>query len=208
MLPNPQHMLQTAIACHGSGSLEQADAIYAQIVTHDPANSEAVHLRGVVAYQKGDYASAASTIERALSLSPNNSVYLGDLGLAYQALGRLAEAAASYQAALNLAPSFAQPIDTTSIDRWQCVEPLLRQPIHTLSMDWWKHIGPPLRQPIDTTSMDRWKHIGPLLRVPAAESGDGAIGGRSTVDECGDARETSIFARQSWIAGEPSRVED
>ena len=65
MLPNPQQMLQTALGYHRSGDLSQADAIYAQIVAQDPSNAEALHLRGVVAYQKGDYPSAVSTIERA-----------------------------------------------------------------------------------------------------------------------------------------------
>jgi tetratricopeptide (TPR) repeat protein len=208
MLAKPQSILQTAIACHRSGNLEQADAIYAQIVARDPSNAEAVHLRGVVAYQKGDYASAAGTIERALSVRPDNSACLNDLGLAYQALGRLAEAAASYQAALNPAPRFAQPIDTASIDRWRCAEPLLRQPIYALSIDWWQPIEPPRRQPIDTTSTDRWKHIEPLPRVPPPESGGEAIGGRATLPECGDARETSDDSRQSWVAGQPAGVED
>ena len=113
MPSSPQQMLQAALAYHRSGDLSQADAIYAQIVAQDPSNAEAVHLRGVVAYQKGDYPSAVSTIQRALSLTPNNPAYLNNLGLAYQALGRLAEAAASYQAAINLCaelcPSDEQP---------------------------------------------------------------------------------------------------
>ena len=71
MLPNSQRMLQTALACHQSGDLSQADAIYAQIVAHDATCSEAVHLRGVVAYQKGDYPAAIVAIQRALSLAPS-----------------------------------------------------------------------------------------------------------------------------------------
>jgi tetratricopeptide (TPR) repeat protein len=127
-------MLQTALACHRSGDLSQADAIYAQIVAHDPANSEAVHLRGVVAYQKGDYPAAVSAIQRALALAPNSPAYLNNLGLAYQALGRLMEAAASYQAALNLAPSFAQAMSNLGNvlgeqGRWTEAETWSRQAI-------------------------------------------------------------------------------
>ncbi len=111
MFANPQQMLQTALACHRSGDLSQADAIYAEIVARDPSSSEAVHLRGVVAYQKGDYLSAVGRIERALSLTPNSPVYLNNLGLSYQALGRLAEAAASFQAAIDLTPGFAHAMN-------------------------------------------------------------------------------------------------
>jgi tetratricopeptide (TPR) repeat protein len=107
MLADPQQMLQTALAYHRSGNLSQADAIYAQIVARDPSVSEAVHLRGVVAYQKGDFPRAVTAIRHALSLAPDNPVYLNNLGLSYQALGQLAEAALSFQAAINLAPTFA-----------------------------------------------------------------------------------------------------
>ncbi len=134
MPSSPQQMLQAALAYHRLGDLSQADAIYAQIVAQDPSNAEAVHLRGVVAYQKGDYPSAVSTIQRALSLTPNNPAYLNNLGLAYQALGRLAEAAASYQAAINLAPSFAQAMNNLGNvrgeeGRWTEAETWSRQAI-------------------------------------------------------------------------------
>jgi tetratricopeptide (TPR) repeat protein len=129
-------MFQTALAYHRSGDLSRADAIYAEIVAHDPANAEAIHLRGVLAYQKGDYSSAVSAIQRALSLAPNSPAYLSNLGLAYQALGRLEEAAASYQAALNLAPSFAQAMSNLGNvrgdqGRWTEAETWSRQAIRT-----------------------------------------------------------------------------
>ena len=134
MLPHAQQMLQTALTCHRSGDLAQADAVYAQIIAYDPSNSEAIHLRGVVAYQRGDFPAAVAAIERALSLAPNSPAYLSNLGLAYQALGRLAEADASYQAALNLAPSFAEAMSNLGIvrgeqGRWMEAETWSRQAI-------------------------------------------------------------------------------
>jgi tetratricopeptide (TPR) repeat protein len=140
-------MLQAAIACHRSGNLDQADAIYAQLVAHDPSNAKAIHLRGVVAYQKGKYAAAVGEIERALSLSHGNAVYLSDLGLARRALGRLEQAAAAFQVVRNPAAGSAPPVDVAPTNRWKCVEPPLRQPIRSLSIDQWESIEPPRPAP-------------------------------------------------------------
>jgi Flp pilus assembly protein TadD len=134
MLPYAQQMLETGLAYHRSGDLSQADAIYAQIAAQDPSNAEVVHLRGVIAFQKGDYLSAVGAIQRALALTPNNPAFLSNLGLAQQALGRLAEAATSYQTALNLAPNFAQAMSNLGNvrgdeGRWAEAETWSRQAI-------------------------------------------------------------------------------
>jgi tetratricopeptide (TPR) repeat protein len=158
------------MTCHWFGNFDEADAIYAQIVAADPTNAAAIHLRGVVSYQKGDYASAVHTIQRALSMLPGNPVYLNDLGLAYQALGRLPPAAVRFAAAMNTVPNSAPPAGTPSMDGWKCIAKQPRQPMDTLSIAWWKQIEP-LRQPVDATSIGPREHVDPLLGSLAPEAG-------------------------------------
>jgi hypothetical protein len=75
-------MLQTALTCHRSGDLEQADAIYAEIVAMDPANSEVAHLLGMVAHQKGEQSSDAAPIGgwKHIEPLPRQPIYAASIG--------------------------------------------------------------------------------------------------------------------------------
>ena len=52
---------------HRSGRLERAETFYRQVLNQDPANPDALHLIGVVAWQQGRHARAVSYIERAIA---------------------------------------------------------------------------------------------------------------------------------------------
>jgi Flp pilus assembly protein TadD len=134
MFSQTQQLLQTAMAYHRAGDLARADAIYAQVLAEDPTSADALHLRGVVAYQRGDYPMAIAAIQQSLMLSGNNPSCLNNLGLAYQAMGRLTEAEAAFQTALNLAPNLAEAMSNLGIlrgvqGRWTEAETWCRQAI-------------------------------------------------------------------------------
>ena len=57
-LPN----LQSAIALHQQGQLDQAEAIYRQLLEFEPRNAYALHLLGVIAHQTGHHQSAVVII--------------------------------------------------------------------------------------------------------------------------------------------------
>ena len=57
--------LALAVQYHQSGNLQQAEAIYRQILQVDPGNADAMHLLGVIAGQVGKHEQAVEYISRA-----------------------------------------------------------------------------------------------------------------------------------------------
>jgi hypothetical protein len=96
-----------ALVFHRAGQIELAQALYQQILIEDPKNAEALHLLGLVAYQSGNYRTAAEKIGHAIYLSPLVAGYHSNLGLSLQALNQLNAAVASYEKAISLEPDFA-----------------------------------------------------------------------------------------------------
>src|SRR3989338_3058033 len=62
-----QQTYQTALQYHQSGQLAQAETLYRQILQTQPGNVQVQHLLGLVAYQRGDYASAIAEIGKAIA---------------------------------------------------------------------------------------------------------------------------------------------
>lgn len=92
MLPaHLQRQLQTALAHHQAGRLEEADRLYRLVRAAQPANFDALHLSGAVAYQQGRYKEAVDLLSRALRLNARSAPCEMRLGLAYTALGQHAE---------------------------------------------------------------------------------------------------------------------
>jgi protein O-GlcNAc transferase len=109
--PDAKRLFEEAVACHRAGRLDEAEAAYAELLTRNPRNPDALHLSGVVAHQKGDHRAAIDAIRRALELSPRDkskAPFLNNLGSAQQAMGRLREAVESYREAIALSPDFAE----------------------------------------------------------------------------------------------------
>jgi protein O-GlcNAc transferase len=100
-------LLTSAIAHHQAGRLAEAEALYRQILTHDPRHVDALHLLGLVAHQGGAHEAAIELIGQAIRLRGDQPVFHSNLGEVYRALGRDAEAMQCFQQALRLNPSFA-----------------------------------------------------------------------------------------------------
>jgi tetratricopeptide (TPR) repeat protein len=97
--------LPDAIAYHQRGELDRATQIYRAILSSQPDHSDALHLLGVVALQRGQPKQAIELIERAIARSPSEAGYHGNLAEAYRAAGHWKRAAACYQVALRLQPA-------------------------------------------------------------------------------------------------------
>ena len=54
--------LQQAFKHHEAGELEQAEALYREIIRVDPGHADALHLLGVAAHQKADHRRARITL--------------------------------------------------------------------------------------------------------------------------------------------------
>ena len=96
--------IHAAIAQHRAGQLDQAAAIYAEILADNPASGAAMHLLGVIAHQRGDHARAQQLIEAALTFHPNDPGMLSNLGLVRQAQGDANGAIQAFQASVFLKP--------------------------------------------------------------------------------------------------------
>jgi tetratricopeptide (TPR) repeat protein len=92
---------------HYAGRLAQAEALYRQVLAGDPAQPDALHLLGMIAYQAGRHAAAVDLIDKALEGRPDEAEYHHDRGVVLQAQGRLDDALASYRAAIARAPAHA-----------------------------------------------------------------------------------------------------
>ena len=106
--PSLAQLLEAALAHHEAGEFEPAEELYQRILEQAPEHPDALHLRGVLAYQSGRNDAAIKLIERAIAASPQNAAYHSNLGNALRNAGREAEAVASYQRAIALKPGFAQ----------------------------------------------------------------------------------------------------
>jgi len=106
----PDHLdakIQEAIQYHQSNRLDTAEQAYRDILNTHPNHSEALHLLGLIAQEKGRYGEAEDLISQAIKISPQNPGYYNSLGITLQQWGKPEKAIASYQRALQLDPESA-----------------------------------------------------------------------------------------------------
>ena len=95
---------RAGFAHHQVGRLDRAEALYRKVLATDPNHADALHLLGVLAFQRGEIGPALQLIERALpALTELPDAHLNH-GNALRAAGRLKEAAVSYRRAIALRP--------------------------------------------------------------------------------------------------------
>jgi len=101
-------VLQQALESHRAGRYADAEAGYDAVLARLPAQPDALHLKGVLAMQRGDARSAVSLISKAIVARPEQGAYYTNLAAALQQLG-LADRAQEYaQRAVGLAPQDPQ----------------------------------------------------------------------------------------------------
>ncbi len=100
--------LAVAVQHHQKGHLQQAEAIYRQILQEAPSNADALHLLGVIARQVGKHDQAIQYINQAIRIQPSEPAFHSNLGNALKDQGQLTEAVAQYQEALRLKPDYTE----------------------------------------------------------------------------------------------------
>ncbi|MBP7141098.1 MAG: tetratricopeptide repeat protein [Opitutaceae bacterium] len=103
-----QSTLRAGLAHHRAGRLDQAAAIYEQILKVAPRLFDAVHLAGTVAYQRHDYNAAVTLLSRALSLDPRSAPCAMRLGMALFSQGHPDKAEKHLRTSLARDPSAAE----------------------------------------------------------------------------------------------------
>lgn len=81
-----QTAVQVAMEYQLLGMEAQAELIYRSILSESPAYPDALHLLGVIFYQKGDVQAAVPYIERALQSNQSFEGFHNSLGLIQQVL--------------------------------------------------------------------------------------------------------------------------
>lgn len=99
--------LQSALAHHQSGQLDEAEAAYASILDADPQHLDALHLFASLRLQQGRPEDALVLSEQVIALAPGISDAHDNRGTALQALGRGEDAADAFRRAIDLNPKAA-----------------------------------------------------------------------------------------------------
>lgn len=95
---------------HQAGQLQQAEALYRQVLAVNPGHADSLHLLGVIARQVGQAARALEYIDKAIKLQPRAAAYHTSRGNALKDLGRTADAEACYREALRRQRDFPEAL--------------------------------------------------------------------------------------------------
>jgi tetratricopeptide (TPR) repeat protein/SAM-dependent methyltransferase len=104
-----------ALEHHRAGRLQQAEALYRQILGRDPAHPDALHLLGVIAHQLGQHERALEFIKQAIDANPSVPVFYNSLGEVLSALNRLDAAIAAYRRACAVDPDYVPAYDNLGL---------------------------------------------------------------------------------------------
>ena len=84
-----KHDIDQAVLLHQSGRLDEAAAVYQQVLQTSPDDYSALYLLGVIAHQRQDYHRAIELLERAMKADPVRGDPQNVLGLAFKRTGKL-----------------------------------------------------------------------------------------------------------------------
>jgi tetratricopeptide (TPR) repeat protein len=100
---------RTAYAHHRAGRLDEAEALYRNVLSRAPGHVDALNMMGAIALTQNRPERAVQLISEALRHKPAFAPAHSNLGNALLALGRAADAVESYRRAVSLAPSSPGP---------------------------------------------------------------------------------------------------
>jgi tetratricopeptide (TPR) repeat protein len=101
-------LLGLAVSHHQAGRLEQAAAIYRDLLRSDPNQPDALHLSGVIALQGDRHDEALDLIGRAIAENPAVALYHRNMALTLEALDRTGDALIHFSQAAELEPGDAE----------------------------------------------------------------------------------------------------
>lgn len=103
--------IKAAFGHHQAGRLDEAEAIYRQILKASPRHPVAIHYLGVVALQRGQCDQAIELIQQSIALDPRNADFYNNLGNVLDRQKRWEAAADAFGKALALRPGFADAMN-------------------------------------------------------------------------------------------------
>jgi tetratricopeptide (TPR) repeat protein len=103
-MPNLSRLQRQAYRSFQQGEFDRAEKLCAGILAHRPDDFDALHLLGMLHFQRHRVVEALRFLAQALKVNSSSADALSNLGLALHAAGRYDEAISSYRHALDLAP--------------------------------------------------------------------------------------------------------
>jgi hypothetical protein len=97
--------LELAVKKHNQGKKDEAEIIYKKILSKNSENPDALHLLGILEFQKGDNQKALENIKKAIKIKPE-ARYYGNLAMIYDALGDEEKSSEFYKKALKINPRY------------------------------------------------------------------------------------------------------
>lgn len=104
--PDVADLLQMAIDHHRQGELTRAEWAYLEVLEHEPENTDALHLVGVLTHQMGDTKAAIDRVQQSLAIDPDQAGALNNLGNMLVDAERHEEAIESYRRVIELKPDY------------------------------------------------------------------------------------------------------
>lgn len=120
---NPSALLEKASALHHRGLLEEAERLYRQLLTIDPAHGGARYRLGLLRFQQGRHREAVLNFDRVLAGEPDHrdALYNRATTLAY--MGLRAEALPDFERLLALEPGHFEARYNRGIALWHLKRP-------------------------------------------------------------------------------------
>lgn len=100
--------METAVREHQSGELDRAEFLYRQVLDQNPDHEDALHLLGLIAFQRNRYELALKLISEAIHHNPFIPYFHNNLGNVYKSLGTPDAAIESYRRAVHLKPDYTE----------------------------------------------------------------------------------------------------
>lgn len=107
--PDIRSLLERGLAAQQARHVDDAEALYRQVLQIEPGNPDALHLLGVLTAQRGDAAGAVPLLRQAAAARPELPMFHTNLGHALADAGDVEGAIAAYRRVTELAPDHPQP---------------------------------------------------------------------------------------------------
>lgn len=93
-----------AVEHHQQGDLDQAEALYKEVLAETPDMADANYLLGTLYYHREDFDNAITFIQKAIDKKPDNPVYYNNLGAVYKAIEEYEDAEKQFRQAIDRSP--------------------------------------------------------------------------------------------------------
>jgi tetratricopeptide (TPR) repeat protein len=119
----PVDTLRRAIAAHGAGRFDEAEFCCRLILAANKKQFDALHLLGLIHFQRGRFEEAHRVISQAIKVNPRSAKARSNFALVLQQLGRPEDALASLDKSLSIEPDNLLALNNRGHILWQLKRP-------------------------------------------------------------------------------------